>query len=150
MRPSASNHPDPRSLELERSVGELLRALPPRTAPASLQARVLAQIGRRAALPWWRRSVRQWPALPRTAFVVVCVLLVGLTAVAGSAAVHWPLPSPSLLALLRAARDLSGTLARALPLSWLYALLGLLGLLYALVFALSATAYRWLYLREGT
>ncbi|MBI3885017.1 MAG: hypothetical protein HY302_04730, partial [Opitutae bacterium] len=42
--------------ELEQIVHQNLRALPPRRAPRTLGARVLAELERRRALAWWHRS----------------------------------------------------------------------------------------------
>jgi len=49
------------NLTLAKRVDAELRALPLVRAPAALQARVLAELARRQALPWWRQSFRDWP-----------------------------------------------------------------------------------------
>jgi len=69
---------DPNSQEAR--IGRLLRQLPDRRAPAGLEARVLAEIARRAALPWWRTSFTHWPAAARVSFY-------GLSAAAAAAVV---------------------------------------------------------------
>ena len=50
-----------------------LGALPLRRAPASLEARVFAELARRQALPWWRQSFRAWPMAAQVAFAVVAL-----------------------------------------------------------------------------
>ena len=44
--------------EIEARLGQALRALPERRAPATLESRVLDTLARRAPLPWWRRDFR--------------------------------------------------------------------------------------------
>lgn len=57
--------PEVRRAALERGVDGLLKNLPERKAPSSLEQRVLAELSRRARLPWWRRSCAEWPAAAR-------------------------------------------------------------------------------------
>lgn len=73
------NSPDPRDAEWNR----LFRSLPNRAAPPSLEERVLAELARRASLPWWRRSYAAWPAPARAAFLIVSALAAGLISEAG-------------------------------------------------------------------
>jgi len=61
-----------------------LRALPPPTAPATLAGRVLAELARREAQPWWRREVAGWPRSARLIFV----LTAGAGAILSAAAFH--------------------------------------------------------------
>lgn len=56
---------------LGHGIHRLLRSQPDRVAPASLEARVLAEVARRAALPWWRQPFARWPLAARAAFMVV-------------------------------------------------------------------------------
>src|SRR6185312_16273601 len=82
--------PDPMSAErdsdsaLARQVQELLGTLPLRPAPGRLAARVLEQLGRRTAAPWWRRQVMQWPMGARLSFGLLGAALM-LLSLAGSA-----------------------------------------------------------------
>ena len=110
--------------DLEQRVHRALRQLPLRTAPPTLESRVHRELHRLATLPWWRRSFAHWPAAARAGFVVVCIALAGATLIEGA----WGWAS-----------------TRALP-QWLYECLALGGLLYVLLFALGAAAYRALYL----
>ena len=57
--------------DLERDIHRLLRSQPERAAPASLEARVFAEVARRAALPWWRQPFACWPLAARAAFMIV-------------------------------------------------------------------------------
>src|ERR1035438_2139941 len=56
--------------KLEASIHRVLRKLPDRKAPFTLEARVLAELGRRASLPWWRKSFAHWPSAVRAGFFV--------------------------------------------------------------------------------
>ena len=134
-----------------------LRELPPRRAPASLEARVFKELERRAALPWWRRSFMHWPAPARIAFLVACTALVALVFVGGAAAVaslrsllesgtvslSW---ARQIAALMVSAGNLITLLARTLPVTWLYQGIVVCAVLYAVLFGLGAVVYRTLYL----
>jgi hypothetical protein len=48
-----SPNPENNERKLERLIHETLRELPARQAPSSLENRVLAELARRTALPWW-------------------------------------------------------------------------------------------------
>ncbi|MCC6231405.1 MAG: hypothetical protein IT580_02115 [Verrucomicrobiales bacterium] len=61
--------PTPES-ELEQAIDRELRALPERSAPATLMPRVLEAIARREALPWWRKAYTAWPWPARMMFVL--------------------------------------------------------------------------------
>lgn len=63
-------HHDP----LEKPIHQLLRHLPDRTAPATLEARVMATIAARASVVWWKRPFTQWPAFWRGMFLIVSLL----------------------------------------------------------------------------
>ena len=43
----------------------------------ALESRVLGELARRAAQPWWRRNFGHWPTLARAGFVTACLALVG-------------------------------------------------------------------------
>ena len=142
------NRPDAEE-KLERLVQELLVNTPLRPAPVSLEASVLAEIARRAALPWWRLSFAQWPAGARIVFVLVSIALVALTILAGGVREFGTTPLAWAQAAINAASAASGfagMFVRIIPSQWLYAGLIAGALLYALLFGLSAFAYRFLYL----
>jgi hypothetical protein len=70
MNPSPENR-DP----LESLIDRTLRAQPARRAPRTLESRVVAELARRAALPWWHKSYAHWPAVVRGGFFVLSALV---------------------------------------------------------------------------
>jgi hypothetical protein len=149
---------------LEDKVGQLLdragRATPLRRAPAALESRVLGEIERRAALPWWRRSFEQWPAVARSAFLLICGVLAVLALTGGIWAVTHLEPAPVLsgmpppwarhaLTLAGIAGDFAATLVHLIPEAWIYRGLAASALLYGALFGLSVAAYRTLYRTES-
>jgi len=142
---------------LEQLLDRTLHPLPLRRAPPTLQSRVLEELQRRAALPWWRRSFAHWPSAARAGFVLVCLALIGVVFLGGNwaAAAAQSLHtsgalSPSwgrqALAVMTAAAQLATLFARTVPSVWIYAGLGAGAVLYATLFGLGAAAYRTLYL----
>ncbi len=143
--------------KLEQAVSQALNGLPLRRAPGTLEARVIAELARRAALPWWRVSFANWPMGARIAFVLVCAALVAATILGGASAylggstwssafaavLSWLHP---VLAVMSSAGALATLLLRVIPPVWLYGLLGLGIFLYVMLFGLGAAAYRTLYL----
>ena len=137
-----------------------LRELPLRRAPATLESRVLSELERRAALPWWRRSFMHWPAPARAAFLLLCGALMALMFVAGPAAVAnlrflFESGAPSLSwvrqsgVLMVSAGNLFALLARTLPSTWLSQGMAVCAVLYAVLFGLGAAVYRTLYLEPS-
>jgi hypothetical protein len=147
---------DPRETEL----GRALREIPLRRAPPSLESRVLAEIGRRAALPWWRQSFARWPGPARVGFAVTSAALVAallaaswpwapgaeLAGAGARAAGSWLPWARSVLILIDVAREVEAALVRAVPLDWLYGAMAAGALLYTALFGLGAAAYRTLYI----
>jgi len=143
--------------KLEASIHRLLRSIPDRRAPASLEARVLWELSRRAALPWWRKSYAYWPSAVRATFFVgsalaaalivsglfVLARTTGATALAGGVAERF-----SWLVLAReiaaSASDRLRTLIGAIPTLWLYGTAGAIAICYATLAAIGAAAYRTL------
>jgi hypothetical protein len=141
--------------ELEKRIHRTLRALPERQAPQSLENRVLAELSRRAALPWWRRSYLQWPLAMRAGFVVLSTaagatliwVMYGirssgeLAEIAAHVSQHfqWLAIAQAVGASLIQA---GGDLARAIPPLWLYTGLGVLAACYATLAGVGAAAYR--------
>lgn len=154
------NEPVESERELERWVHAALRELPMRRAPATLESRVLEELQRRTALPWWRRSFAQWPLAPRVGFSLICAGLAALAVLGAARAVvdfgaleasrTLSIPWVSgLLALVDIARKLMLSLAD-LPLpDWVDEVLDAGAILYAALFALGITAYRTLYLHTS-
>ena len=145
--------------KLEQTLSQALRGLPLRRAPAGLEARVVNELARRAALPWWRASFANWPAGARVAFLVLCAALVavtilgGVSAYLGGRSVHevsalllsWLNP---FLVVMSSAGGLAALLVHVIPPLWWYGGLALAIFLYVTLFGLGAAAYRTLYLRS--
>lgn len=153
--------PSDHSEKLERLVHRTLRDLPPRSAPRALEQRVLAEIARRAALPWWRKSFVHWPVPARAAFIVVSagivklVLMATVWVMAGfdiaqfRAAFAEPFAwMEGGLAVVRATADFFDILFRNIPPLWLYGGLAFLAAMYAALFGLGAAAYKALHLHR--
>jgi hypothetical protein len=142
--------------KLERLLQRELSALPLRRAPGTLESRVLGELARRAALPWWQRSFANWPVGPRVIFVLICVALIGATFLGGVSAVlgvrsltevgalllSWIQPA---LVVAASAGGLAALLLRLIPPLWLYGGLAVGAMLYVMLFGLGAAAYRMLY-----
>lgn len=140
---------------LERLAHEALRELPPCPAPASLEARTLREIERRAALPRWRFGIAQWPAAARWPLIAGCGLCVPLAWLLGPRL--WTRLT-SLLAETDLAHRLAGVrstghsllslaelaahLLRLIPKEWLFGGLLVTGVIYAV---LAAMGYLLLY-----
>jgi hypothetical protein len=131
---------------LERTVHEL----PLRRAPPTLESRVLCELQRRAALPWWRRSFAHWPLPARAVFVVICGALIRLAFLGGGAAVAGALSlswAREIGVLMASGGNLVTLLAHTLPVNWLYDGIAACAVLYAVLFGLGAAVYRTLYLQ---
>jgi hypothetical protein len=146
--------------KLERTLTQALEGLPLRRAPNTLELRVVDELERRAALPWWRVSFAHWPAAPRVAFVAVCVALVAATILGGvfafvgdrsfnevaAVVLSWVHP---FLAVVSSAGGVATLLVRIIPPLWLYGGMALGIMLYVALFGLGAAAYR-LYLQPSS
>jgi len=146
---------DPDHQPLETRMTRLLRQLPDRRAPAGLEARVLAEISRRAALPWWRTSFAHWPLAARLAFFVAAgaaaAAVVGLIFIASHSPDAHALTgsvaaSQAWLLLGRdlglAAWDRLADLWAAVPPAWLYGAGLALAVSYAALAVLGTASYR--------
>lgn len=154
------NSADTRREQLEKLIDQALKGQPVRRAPATLGERVWAEIGRRAALPWWRRGFAHWPAGARIAFVLALLgfvwLLFAFTGPAtdnaanavrsglGDLAGNWP---ATLRTLVSAVQELAGLVARAVPTAWVYGIAAVVAALYVTCFGLGAATYRLLHAR---
>lgn len=140
---------------LERLTHEALRQLRPCSAPASLQARVLREIERRAALPRWRSGIAHWPAAARGLLLAACGLCVPaawllgprlwarLTALlAGSGVAHRFAGVRDTGHSLVSLAELAAHLLRLIPSEWLFGGLIITSAIYA---ALAAMGYLLLY-----
>lgn len=61
--------------KLEQLISRVVRDLPARRAPVTLESRVLQAIAAREAQPWWRKSFVHWPFLVRALFLVLSATL---------------------------------------------------------------------------
>jgi hypothetical protein len=144
--------------KLEQLIDRTLREQPPRRAPASLEGRVLAELARHAALPWWRKSYSYWPLAVRAAFVIASIGIAKLgvdaalwaasglrdSPVAGTLAeeVGWIQALSNSFYFLR---SIWALLIDSIPELWLYGGALAIVALYLSMFGLSAVAYRTLY-----
>jgi hypothetical protein len=144
--------------QLERAIHRTLRELPPRTAPRALEQRVLAEIARRVALPWWRQSFVHWPVTARAAFLLllagaVKIALMGTVWVMAGfdvAQFREAFATPfawldSSVAVTGAIADFFEIMLRNVPTLWLYGGLAFVAAMYAALFGLGAAAYKALY-----
>jgi hypothetical protein len=141
--------------KLEVAVHRILRSVPDRKAPSSLEQRVMAEIARRAALPWWRKSFAHWPGIVRALFLA-CGALAAAAAVfcvflaANSPGAHQVSQGVSgVYAWIIVGRDVAAavsmrlrTFAASLPPVLLYGGAATLAICYASVGALAAAAFR--------
>ena len=139
----------------------VLRSLPARLAPASLESRVLQQLERRRALGSWRLGFAHWPVAARAAFITTCIVLIGASLLdtrwstlgagvwrqAFSWAASWAYPAVGAIVSTTA---VSTRIVDTLPANWLYALLAIGAALYVALFGLGVAAYRTLYLSPST
>jgi hypothetical protein len=136
--------------KLERLVDHALREQPLRRAPRVLESRVLAEIERHAALPWWRKSFGHWPLAVRVGFLVasygfVKLALAGVMWVAEVVrpVVTWMHAGASIIS---ATGEIGASVIRAIPPYWLYGGMAFGVAMYVALFGLGAAAYRTLYI----
>ena len=145
MNPSNDKHE-----HLEKYIDSVLRAQPPKRAPASLETNVLAAIARRAARPWWQQSFGAWPVAAKALFIVCSIGFAKLglmMANFGSSpfeAASGP-QMPQSVAWVHTVTVAAGAVFKLIPNFWVYATVGVLGAMYVLLFGVSAAAYRTLY-----
>lgn len=60
---------------LEARIDRALKALPELSAPPTLSARVMAAIGQRSAVPWYRQSWEMWPMPVRIGAMAVLIAM---------------------------------------------------------------------------
>jgi len=65
-----------RPAKLEEAIHQELATVGERPAPEALVASVMAAIQERAARPWWRKPIPQWPRKNQFVFVVVMLGMV--------------------------------------------------------------------------
>lgn len=144
--------------KLERLIHQTLRELPRRKAPGTLEHRVMAEIARRAALPWWKQGFAHWPMGARVTFILFAggVAQVAMMAFvwlgAGLNSAQFQEIFATQIAWIDTAAAVGSALAefvsatvRGIPPLWLYGGLAIIASLYAALFGLGAAAYRTLY-----
>ncbi|HEY1764506.1 MAG TPA: hypothetical protein VGF85_06260 [Opitutaceae bacterium] len=141
--------------KLEAALNQMFKGLPNRKAPAAFQSRVFAELSRRAALPWWRKSFAYWPVAIRAGFFIGSAAIVALL-VSG---VFILMRSPAAVQSLSDAeqpfawlRQIGATVASArvsvqhvvalIPPLWLYGAVGAIVIGYASLAAIGAATYR--------
>ena len=147
--------------QLEKTVHAALRSLPLRKAPATLEARVLAEIARQASIPWWHKSYAYWPLGARIAFLIISgglanfVLFAVVYVQAGFDAAQFTTAFGSwfdfgarTLGAFRAVLDIGAVVVRNIPPLWLYGAIAFVAAAYAMLFGLGAAAYRALWARH--
>ncbi|WP_161812778.1 hypothetical protein [Steroidobacter agaridevorans] len=142
-----SNPNERNEQQLERFIGQALRDQPLRRAPVDLESKVMAEIARRAAAPWWQGSFAGWPVAARLLFIIASAGLIALVLKA-SAMIAVPLKPGALFANVAWIPSLFmtiGTVLGDLPSLWVYGGAAILGALYLTLFGVSAAAYRTLY-----
>lgn len=143
------------SEKLEAAIHRVLRSLPDRKAPAGLEGRVFAELSRRAALPWWKKSFAYWPSAVRAGFFAGSAIAAGVVVTAliyagQSRGAHELAGGVSnSIAWLIFARDMATTLdakvrmlIAAIPPLWLYGVIATVAASYAALAAIGAVTYR--------
>jgi hypothetical protein len=137
--------------KLEKWIGAVLREQPPRRAPSTLEARVLATIEARGATSWWRKGFVHWPMLAQVSFILASFAIVKFALLATDRTVEVVNPSGlvadavSKVSWIKVLAEAVYSGARSIPEHWLWAGLAVAGMVYGVLFAISAIAYRALY-----
>jgi hypothetical protein len=150
-----NQHDRPEHDKLEQVVDRALRELPLRRAPASLEARVLAAIEARGARAGWRSGFNYWPMAARALFILASIAFVKWTL----EGVQWVLTAvnPGSVAAgavskvewIRVLANAAVASIRSIPEEWLWGIAAIVTGIYAMFFALSAIAYRTLYVSRS-
>ena len=144
--------------ELEKFIHQNLRALPPRRAPRTLEARVMAALEQRAAIAWYHQSWAYWPSAVRAGFLALATGVSGAavtafylfstgidTAALGSAVAERFSSVLRVGSILAGVSEFIGLVVRNTPPLWLYGGAAFVAVMYATFFGLGAAAYRTLY-----
>lgn len=134
---------------LERLAHRALRELPPCRAPAGLEARVLAEIERRAKQPERPTGIAHWPASARALLIAGCVLCAALVWLVMPRLYGAMMYALSAAGVADVIDGLSGTirmfvglaglaarLVRMIPKDWLFGGLFVISVAYAALIAL--------------
>ncbi|WP_116811023.1 hypothetical protein [Steroidobacter cummioxidans] len=144
-------NPNEQHEQLERFIDQALRDQPVRRAPVDLESKVMAEIARRAAAPWWQGSFSGWPVAARLLFIIGSAGFITLVLKASAMIIDPINPGARSAALFADVAWIPslfmtiGTVFRDLPSLWVYGGATILGALYLTLFGVSAAAYRTLY-----
>jgi hypothetical protein len=132
-----------RDRRLADLIDQAVHDIPHRSAPASLERRVLADLRRRAGAPWWRKDFLHWPVAARLLFLIASAGLIRL--VLGAPA--WMQKSslvdmPPEISWIQTMTHAIGLVAHHLPSLLVYGGAALVVTLYVAFFGISAIAYR--------
>ncbi|HVY24731.1 MAG TPA: hypothetical protein VG962_15405 [Steroidobacteraceae bacterium] len=144
------------SQQLEQFVSKYCRQQPLRTAPATLQARVMRELQARAALPWWRKSFVHWPLWSQVLFVMAALLAAKLALmIADKVGGHWLVSTgaaarssalvQSVGTIATVSHDVSSQLFGMIPVSFIYGAVFVVAMLYLVLFGIGVTTYKTLY-----
>jgi hypothetical protein len=131
--------------QFEKNLHQVLRALPDRTAPLTLEARVLAAIAQRAALPWYRRSHAAWPLAVRAGFFILAGLAAAVVIFGVGRFPLWAAAAHSLAdgrVVYASVLQVAGKVLGIIPSYLIYGTLAAIGACYLTLFGVGAAAYR--------
>jgi hypothetical protein len=152
--PALSAMTDERFNQLERNLHAALSSQPVLRAPSSLEQRVRAEIARRAARPWWRRSFAEWPAVARAAFFALsgcaaCICVAAtLTVLNGPGAEFAGVFLQKFFAMRETMQSLAAAGSRwfsTISMGWFYLAGAIVAAAYVGLLGLGAAAYRLLW-----
>jgi hypothetical protein len=136
------NTPD-RDRRLADLIGEAVHDISQRSAPASLERRVLAELERRASAPWWRKDFVHWPVAARLLFVIASAGLIRLVIAAPAWLQRSSLVDmPPEISWIQTTTHAISLVAEHLPSLLVYGGAALVVTLYVTFFGISAIAYR--------
>lgn len=140
---------------LAQQIHATLQRLPPLKAPATLESRVLRELARREARPWWRQGFGRWPPAARmlfvplsAGFIKLAFLSVGALGSAVSSAQQSPVLDTAatrwqaLSGALQSLRTIGALVVQGVPQIWIYGAIGVALFLYASLFGIGAAAFR--------
>jgi hypothetical protein len=143
------NQPDDKHGQLEKYIDAVLRAQPLKRAPASLESNVLAALRHRTSRAWWQQGFSAWPLAAKALFLLASIGFAKAALVVATWGTS-PLGSksaalPPSLGWMHTVTEAFAAALHLIPNFWVYAVVGLLGAMYVLLFGVSAAAYRTLY-----
>lgn len=144
------------SQQLEQFVNKYCRQQPLRTAPATLQARVMRELQARAALPWWRKSFVHWPLWSQALFVMAALIAAKLLLMlADRIGGHWLVSTgaaarsstlvQNVSTIATVSHDVSTQLFGMIPMPLVYGAVFVIAMLYLVLFGIGVTTYKTLY-----